>query len=59
MSVILSWEYADGSGGQCECADAEQAHDRAREIPGDARVWVGDEQVRQGFIAPDDVSWMW
>lgn len=55
--MIVSYEFADGSGGEREFEhDAiaeEAAYNFARANP-TARVWVGDFQVQRGFVAADE-----
>lgn len=53
----VSYEFSDGSGGECEFdldeLAQEAAYNFARTNP-TARVWIGDEQVQRGFIAADE-----
>ena len=55
MSIVVCWEYQDGSGGDATAADAEEAYQMARRFAGEpVRVWIGDEQVQRGFVAWDE-----
>lgn len=55
----VSWEFADGSCGYRDYATMAEADHVAMNLHPDARVWIGSEMVQQGFIAADDVSWMY
>lgn len=56
--VRVCWEYSDGSGAIRVCATSEEAYALFRRLPAEARVWVDDIQMQQGFVAADDTSWM-
>jgi hypothetical protein len=55
--VTVCWEFADGSGGHHHYGDQESAESAARAVAeewADARVWCGDCQIQQGFVAEDE-----
>lgn len=58
-TIRVCWEFADGSYGYRDCATLEDAEHLARNQFPDARVWIGDEMVQQGFISTDDMSWLY
>ncbi|TDG05102.1 hypothetical protein E1N52_27085 [Paraburkholderia guartelaensis] len=50
----VSWEFADGLYGYRDFPDYESAWAFSLKVDLTARVWIGSEQVQQGFIASDD-----
>lgn len=57
LTVCIEW--MDGSGGSWPFDTPEEAQTFARSWGGQAcRVWIGDDQIQQGFVAPDDTGSM-
>lgn len=57
MTIVVCWEFMDGSCRAVDCDDDDEAHELATYIceqHTNARVWIGESLVQRGFIAADE-----